>query len=404
MQLQSNYRSLTSIALFNLAIIAFLGVIMRYKIGFDFPFLNQKNLLHAHSHFAFAGWVSHALMTLLVYRLNKSFSESRRGVMLIYANLICAYGMLLFFAIQGYGPISLFFSTASILVSWLFALFYFRQQDQSAGAPWIKTALIFNIISAAGTFYLAYMMSHKNITQHHYLGSVYYYLHFQYNGWFFFACMGLFTDWLSKVLPEKELPKYTFPIFALACIPAYFLSVLWVPVSNWIYVLVVVASIAQLIAWFLMIRFLLSNKQEIQKHLNPLSGVLLQFAGVALTIKLLLQAGSVIPEISKLAFGFRTIVIAYLHLVLLGVISVFLLGYIYLNKLIRNNKYVRNGIMIFIGGIFLNEMVLLIQGLASFSYTVIPFADVSLLLISSLMLSGLILILAGNLKAETGTK
>ncbi|MBK7968053.1 MAG: hypothetical protein IPK08_03490 [Bacteroidetes bacterium] len=138
--------------------------------------------------------------------------------------------------------------------------------------------------------------------------------------------------------------------------------------------------------------------------MNPLSGVLLQFAGVALTIKLLLQAGSVIPEISKLAFGFRTIVIAYLHLVLLGVISVFLLGYIYLNKLIRNNKYVRNGIMIFIGGIFLNEMVLLIQGLASFSYTVIPFADVSLLLISSLMLSGLILILVGNLKAETGTK
>lgn len=399
MQLQSKYRSLTTIAIINLAIIALLGIIMRYKIGFDFPFLNQKNLLHAHSHFAFAGWVSHLLMTLLVYRLNKSFPESRSGVFLIYANLICAYGMLVFFNIQGYGPISLFFSTASILVSWLFALFYFRQKDQSAGAPWIKAALIFNIISAAGTFYLAYMMSSKNITQHHYLGSVYYYLHFQYNGWFFFACMGLFTDWLSKILPDKKLPKAAFLIFAFACIPAYFLSVLWIPISNWIYVLVVIASLSQLIAWYLIVRFLHKNKTEIGKHLNSLSRILILFAGTALTIKLLLQAGSVIPELSKLAFGFRTIVIAYLHLVLLGVISVFLLWFIYTNNLIQNNKLVLKGIIIFISGIFLNEMVLLIQGLASFSYTMIPYADVSLIFISSLMFSGLVLILIGNVKS-----
>lgn len=399
MQLQSKYRSLTAIALFNLALIALLGAIMRYKIAFDFPFLNQKNLLHAHSHFAFAGWVSHLLMTLLVYRLNKAFSESRSGLFLIYANLICAYGMLLFFNIQGYGPISLFFSTASILVSWLFAVFYFRQNDQTAGAPWFKTAFIFNIISAAGTFYLAYMMSNKNITQHHYLGSVYYYLHFQYNGWFFFACMGLFTDWLSKILPHKKLPKAAFLIFAFACIPAYFLSVLWIPISNWIYVLVVIASLSQLIAWYLIVRFLHKNKTEIGKHLNSLSTILILFAGTALTIKLLLQAGSVIPELSKLAFGFRTIVIAYLHLVLLGVISVFLLWFIYTNTLIQDNKLVMKGIIIFIGGIFLNEMVLLVQGLASFSYTIIPYADVSLIFISALMLSGLVLILIGNVKS-----
>jgi hypothetical protein len=399
MQLQFNYRPLITIAILNLAIIAFLGAIMRYKIGFDFPFLNQKNLLHAHSHFAFAGWVSHLLMTLLVYRLNKSFTESRSGIILIYANLICAYGMLVFFNIQGYGPVSLFFSTASILVSWLFALFYCRQKDQSGGAPWIKTALIFNIISAAGTFYLAYMMSNKNITQHHYLGSVYYYLHFQYNGWFFFACMGLFTDWLSKILPDKKLPKAAFLSFAFACIPAYFLSVLWLPISNWIYVLVVLASITQLIAWYLILRFLHQNKTEIGQHLDSLSRILILFAGTALTIKLLLQAGSVIPELSKLAFGFRTIVIAYLHLVLLGVISVFLLWFIYTNNLIQNNKLVIKGIIIFIVGIFLNEMVLLIQGLASFSYTIIPYADVSLIFISALMLSGLVLLLVGNLKS-----
>ncbi len=48
---------------------------MRYKIGFEFPFFNQKNLQHSHSHFAFAGWVSHTLMTLMVYYLESKIDN-----------------------------------------------------------------------------------------------------------------------------------------------------------------------------------------------------------------------------------------------------------------------------------------------------------------------------------------
>ncbi|HRN44574.1 MAG TPA: hypothetical protein PLH20_07300, partial [Flavobacterium sp.] len=43
-------------SLLNLCLVAALGVLMRYKIGFEFPFFNQKNILHSHSHFAFSGW------------------------------------------------------------------------------------------------------------------------------------------------------------------------------------------------------------------------------------------------------------------------------------------------------------------------------------------------------------
>jgi hypothetical protein len=61
------------VAIINLLIVAFLGVVMRYKIGFEFPYLNQKNLQHAHSHFAFGGWISMMIMVLMLYcthRLN----------------------------------------------------------------------------------------------------------------------------------------------------------------------------------------------------------------------------------------------------------------------------------------------------------------------------------------------
>ena len=58
-------------SIFNLLLVALLGLLMRYKIGFEFPLLDQKSLQHSHSHFAFAGWVSHTLMTLLISFLQK---------------------------------------------------------------------------------------------------------------------------------------------------------------------------------------------------------------------------------------------------------------------------------------------------------------------------------------------
>lgn len=54
----------------NLFFVTYLGTLMRYKIGFDFPLFVQKNLLHSHSHFAFTGWISHTLMVLMIYTLN----------------------------------------------------------------------------------------------------------------------------------------------------------------------------------------------------------------------------------------------------------------------------------------------------------------------------------------------
>ena len=41
------------ISILNLSIVALLGVIMRYKIGFEFPYFDQKHIHHSHSHFAF---------------------------------------------------------------------------------------------------------------------------------------------------------------------------------------------------------------------------------------------------------------------------------------------------------------------------------------------------------------
>jgi hypothetical protein len=91
-----------------------------------------------------------------------------------------------------------------------------------------------------------------------------------------------------------------------------------------------------------------------------------------------------------LAFGFRPIVIAYLHLVLLGVITLFLIGYIFSNKNMALQKPLLIGILVFAGGIFFNELILMLQGIASFSYNSIPYTNELLLCAALIMFTGIL--------------
>ena len=112
-----NSASWIRISLFNLFLVAVLGTLMRYKIGFEFPYFNQKYIQEAHSHFAFSGWITHTLYFLAVWVLNRNqvIYNERRYRTLIISNLIVAYGMLVSFFIQGYGTVSLILSGLSII-------------------------------------------------------------------------------------------------------------------------------------------------------------------------------------------------------------------------------------------------------------------------------------------------
>jgi hypothetical protein len=385
------------ISLLNLCIVAVLGVLMRYKIGFEFPYFDQKNLQHSHSHFAFAGWISHTLMVLMVYFIQTKMTDFKgnRYKNIIIANLICSYGMLVSFIIEGYGLVSIVFSTASIIVSYVFAYKFIKDlkllDSDLLAKSWFKAALFFNIISSLGTFYLAYMMASKNFVQDLYLSSVYYYLHFQYNGWFFFACMGLSFGFLNLRKSEHFFYETSFKLFAIACVPAYFLSTLWLDLPLWLYGITVIAAIIQVFTWFKLLAILLKTRRNVLENYAPLLRYILLFVSFALSIKLLLQLGSTVPVISQLAFGFRPIVIAYLHLILLAIITLFILFYIYANRLIFINRKIKYGILLFSIGVLLNEIILAIQGFASLSYIVIPYVNQILFAVAVILFIGIVL-------------
>jgi hypothetical protein len=403
MELNTKYWLKLSIV--NLFIVGFLGVLMRYKIGFIFPYFDQKHIQHAHSHFAFFGWITQTLYVLILnfIQTKASLGYYKQYKFLLIANLVCAYGMLISFAIQGYGFISISFSIITILIACVFTSYFFKDFKQmtltNTSVLWFKSALWFNIISSIGTFYLAYMMASKNFDEKWYLASVYFFLHFQYNGFFIFTCLGLVQDKIQNVLPSFKNNNSIFKLFFISFIPSYFLSTLWANLPIWLYLIVVLSALVQIVAWVkLVINIIASLPSNI--YLTKLMLNLFFVVGVAFSIKLLLQLGSTIPAVSDLAFGFRPIVIAYLHLVLLAVISVFLLAYMYSFNLISKNKLSVFSLITFVTGVFINEIVLCIQGIASFSYFSIPRVNEILFGVSVLLLFSLIFLVIAQFKSS----
>ena len=404
-----NSRFWLKFSLINLLIVALIGLLMRYKIGFEFPFFDQKHLQHSHSHFAFSGWISHTIMVLMIgfleFRIkNLDTRFLKKYNLILIANLICAYGMLVFFIIQGYGLLSIIFSTASIVVACVFAYFYYQDlkaiPKEDLSKNWFKAALFFNVISSFGTFVLAYMMVTKNIHQDEYLASIFYYLHFQYNGWFFFACIGLLFTFLNLKTNENPFYKNVFKLFFISCIPAYFLSTLWWDLPLWIYCITVLAAFVQVYTWFRFLFIIVKSKRDFLHQFQPFLRYLLLFVAFSLSLKFLLQLVSTIPSISQLAFGFRPIVIAYLHLVLLAIFSLFLLFYIFAKTLILLQKKIKFGVITFSIGVLINEIILAIQGISSLSYAIIPFVNVLLFGAAIVLVSGIGITVFFSLKAE----
>ena len=382
------------ILLFNFMVVATLGVLLRYKIAFSLPWLDQKNLHHAHSHFAFSGWVSLGLMLLMFYFLKeKTKINLKRYNMVFLLQILVSYGMLVCFALSGYSAISIVFSSLSIVVFAIFGAFFYKDSKQIPDHPskkWYYASLVLGLISTLGTFSIARMSYMHHFEQHMYLASVYFFLHFQYNGWFFFSIIGS----LIYFLKEKNLFDFKdnkiFLAFAISIIPTYGLSILWLNLNVFIYTIVVFGAAIQLIALFYLIKRVLKVLKSQFTPADSALKLLFIYAGGAVLIKYLLQMGSVIPQLSELAFGFRPVVIAYLHLVLLAFTSVMLIGLLIANGVIIIGRNSNWNLKLILVGIFLNELILAIQSIASFDYAVLPHVDLLLLGIAIIIWSGLL--------------
>ncbi|HTI07251.1 MAG TPA: hypothetical protein VL832_01810, partial [Puia sp.] len=262
--------------------------------------------------------------------------------------------------------------------------------------------------SAAGPFLLAYIMSHKLVAPNLYYNSVYLFLHFQYNGWFSFGVLALFffTAEHYKLPLDAKKRRLFFRLMATACIPAYCLSLLWMNPPAWIFVIAAVSACLQLAALVVLLLLVRSSLAD-WLQLLPLQVKFfwgLSFA--AFIIKLILQFLSVIPILGRFAFGFRPVIVGYLHLVTLGFLSFFLVGFLVTEKLLNTGPAVwKGGCGIFIAGVLLNEIVLLVQAICAINGNSLSVAPLLLLAAATVIFAGsLFMFIAQITRNKAGVK
>lgn len=356
------------LSLINLCVVAFLGFTLRTKFLFPVPFIDYRNVLSAHSHFAFAGWVGLGLMTLLIYNLLPKHFFERKIYQWILAGIeVSAVGMALSFPVKGYWAPSIFFSTLYIAVSYWFGWVFIKDLGRSSLLGTVKLlsvcSVISLLISSVGPFTLSYIMISHSGDSILYRDAIYTFLHFQYNGFFTLAVFALFFDHLlKKGLPVSSGAKWFSIFLCLSVIPALFLSLLWHN-SSLYYILAAAGCLFIVLSVFFFSRFFPSlNKGQL--FAVPLARGIGLIAFLSFALKMLLNAGTIIPQLGNAVYGDRPVIIGFLHLVFLAFVSFFILGMlIESGNFFRNGKLLRTPFYIFSFGVLANEIVLMLQGL-----------------------------------------
>ncbi|XVJ65954.1 MAG: hypothetical protein HEQ40_07255 [Lacibacter sp.] len=397
------YSKWARFALFNFVVLAAVGVLLRYKILFPLPLVDQKHLLHGHSHFAFAGWVSLALYVAVIYILQPSAKVLKQLEWLLVAQQMSSYGMLFTFPFTGYAAGSIAFSTISISIGYAFAWLVIKEilqrRQPKPENKWLMTGMLCNVVSSLGTFVLAYLMMTKNLSQDWYFGSVYFFLHFQYNGFFLFTIGALFIRSVSKHISAADtlhLNRF-FYLLIIALIPAWFLSLMWMRIPGWMYATAATGGLIQLVALFYFVKAIIALKSFFQAELQKHVKWFWLAAALALVIKIVLQALSAVPQLNTYAFGVRPIVIGFLHLVLLVFVSVFIMGYLLQQQLLQVTSPVsKKAGWVFLIAVLSNEVLLMLQGIAGITFHTLPYVNHLLLLTAIFIFSALLTLFIKN--------
>lgn len=359
--MQSLQRRLLLFSFVNLLVVSLIGLLLRsFPFFSSFP-LEYKNILHGHSHFAFGGWATPVLFALFLRAFPEitgkvAYRHWRNITVLV---VVSAYGMLLSFPVQGYKAVSITFSTLSIAAGYYLAVVVWKALKKlplQASHRFVKWGLVYTVLSAIGPFATGPLIAMGKQGTWMYHDAIYFYLHFQYNGLFSFFVLGL----LYKLLERRGVAangSKVFLLFNAACVPSYALSVLWnQPPVVW-NVIGGFGAALQLAGLFYMWQDIRAARWK-----DSSENLLLRISFAAFVVKLVLQLLSALPGVAVLAYHQRNLVIAYLHLVLLGFISVFVFAQVF--GVIIHNKIVIGGLVFFLFSFLATEALLASDGFA----------------------------------------
>ena len=173
-----------------------------------------------------------------------------------------------------------------------------------------------------------------------YRNAIYFYLHFQYNGWFIVCLFGflfLLYENYQLSFSQKSFKRFYFFLNG-GVILTFFLSVLWMKPALVFYIVAGIGAIFQIVAFVILFRKIKQNDFPLKNYLSKTSAILLQVSALFLIFKLFAQLLGSLPQVAQIVSRNLDFVIGYIHWTFLGVVSVALLGFLNQFKLIHISK------------------------------------------------------------------
>ncbi len=341
---------LTSVFFFLL--LAAAGVYLRAQYVFPFPGLDFKNMIHAHSHVAYFGWASLAMMGATYYILpaltKRPLEAGRLANLQLYAIVVMTLGAFISFGAGGYNPVSIVFSALNGFLWYSHAYIFYKNyllipHPRPFSAKALAVSVIYLLVAFAGTWLITALtvMGVKNELLKNV--GVYLFLHNFVDGWLFTGLFGLaayaIPD-LDRRLGTAQVGGRLILALALLTLPGF---LMWLQPYGLNAVLVWLGGITRvaiLIPYSVFIytawTAYFNGTGVVEPPVAPLvrgqGGVVSLFFGMALAFfvaRLVMQlATAVWPPLMELGQQ-RQLFVGYLHNELLGAATSIFIGLIY---------------------------------------------------------------------------
>ncbi len=353
-------KSWVIISLSNFLISGIIGFILRISQLYDFNF-PYSHFLHAHSHVAILGWL-YLIFFSLIY---SHFIPEKKENFLVYNRLfwitqISVTGMLISFPIQGYGAFSIAFSTLHIFCSYYFCWITWKRISaySTYDILFLKTALLFMLLSTLGVWALGFIIPTAGKNSPLYSIAIQFFLHFQINGWFLFSLFSILLKRITSFSAKKVLWFYRLSV--LSVILTIALPVSWYFPLWDLHLINDLGILIQLIVLFLFLKYIHPQLRETFKN-KTLTNYLFWIFTFLYSLKILFQLFLLFPEFAENSHSIRNFTIGFIHLIVLGIYSTLLFGFIAEKN--SKNILIRSGIGLFVSIFIISESLLFLQGI-----------------------------------------
>ena len=340
-----------------------LGLVMRSFHVVEIPYFEYRNILHTHSHLALLGWGHLMIVGGMVFGLVKEKDQLKDYRLLFLGTVIALLGMLFSFPFQGYGAVSISFSTLHVLLSYGFAyklLRVIRSGDKTPATRLIRLAIWFMVISTFGLWSLGPVSATLGRMHELYFMTIQWFLHFQLNGWFVMGVLGLILLYFEEKGFQINWPAYQEWVLTISVVLTFMLAVTWAAPQPIFFQVNGLAVVIQLIAYFWILKSVFSLVKTDQ--FLGFARLLLILALASLIVKAILQGLLVFPSIAVISYSIRMYVIGFLHLVLLGSMTMGVCAVAIARGWINQPMMSRIGWVLLISAFVLTEILLFTQG------------------------------------------